>query len=71
MRVILHLIIAAFLMLSVPQLRAQGAPGFDGGVTETLQSIYIPPLVGAPFSAVVHTEWARPIPSGGVVYGGQ
>jgi hypothetical protein len=41
------------------------AQGVDGGVTETLQSIYIPPLVGAPFTAVVHTEWARPIPGGG------
>ena len=65
MPAIRHFAIAALLILSVPQLRAQGAPGFDGGVTETLQSIYIPPLVGAPFSAIVHTEWARPIPGGG------
>jgi hypothetical protein len=65
MPAIRHFAIAALLIVSVPQLPAQGAPGFDGGVTETLQSIYIPPLVGAPFSAIVHTEWARPIPSGG------
>lgn len=37
----------------------------DGGVSEVLQSIYIPPLLNAPFTAVVHTEWARPIPGGG------
>jgi len=68
MRVILHLAIAVALILSGAQLRAQGepgAPGFDGGVSEVLQSIYIPPLVRAPFSAVVHTEWVRAIPGGG------
>jgi len=37
----------------------------DGGVDETLQSIYIPPLVNAPFTALVHTEWTRPLPDGG------
>jgi hypothetical protein len=37
----------------------------DGGVTETLQSIYIPPLVNAPFTAIVHTEWTRPLGDGG------
>jgi hypothetical protein len=37
----------------------------DGGVTETLQSIYIPPLVNAPFTATVHTEWTRPLADGG------
>lgn len=37
----------------------------DGGVSEVLQSIYIPPLLNAPFSAVVHTEWTRPMAGGG------
>lgn len=37
----------------------------DGGVSETLQSIYIPPLLNAPFTAVVHTEWTRPMAEGG------
>jgi hypothetical protein len=37
----------------------------DGGVSEVLQSIYIPPLLNAPFSAIVHTEWTRPMPGGG------
>ena len=45
--------------------RIQMAPAHDGGVTQTLQSIYIPPLLNAPFSAVVNTDWARPIPGGG------
>ena len=37
----------------------------DGGVTETLQSIYIPPLANAPFTATVHTEWTRLMADGG------
>jgi hypothetical protein len=37
----------------------------DGGVSEVMQSIYIPPLVNSPFTAIVNTEWTRPMPSGG------
>jgi hypothetical protein len=37
----------------------------DGGVSQTLQSIYIPPLLNAPFTAIVHTEWTRPMANGG------
>lgn len=37
----------------------------DGGVSEVLQSIYIPPLVNAPFTATVNTEWTRPLSEGG------
>ncbi|MGD0097655.1 MAG: hypothetical protein ABSB60_14270 [Terracidiphilus sp.] len=37
----------------------------DGGVSEVLESIYIPPLVNAPFTAIVHTEWTRLIGDGG------
>jgi len=37
----------------------------DGGVSQTLQSIYIPPLLNAPFTAIVHTQWIRPLPEGG------
>jgi hypothetical protein len=37
----------------------------DGGVSEVLQSIYIPPLVNAPFTLTLHTEWAKPIGDGG------
>ena len=39
----------------------------DGGVNQVLQSIYIPVLLNAPFTAIVHTEWARPMPGGGNV----
>jgi hypothetical protein len=37
----------------------------DGGVDQVLQSIYIPPLQNAPFTAIVHTQWIRPLPEGG------
>jgi hypothetical protein len=39
----------------------------DGGVNQVLQSIFIPVLLNAPFTAIVHTEWARPMPGGGNV----
>lgn len=37
----------------------------DGGVSQVLQSIYIPTLPNAPFTATVHTEWVRNLPDGG------
>lgn len=37
----------------------------DGGVTQVLQSIYVPPVQNAPFTAIVHTEWVRPLSDGG------
>ena len=36
-----------------------------GVVAEVLESIYIPALTGAPFTATVHTEWMRFTPDGG------
>ncbi len=36
----------------------------DGGVRETLISIYVPPLTNAPFTAVVTTEWTKILPDG-------
>jgi hypothetical protein len=40
----------------------QHAP--DGGVRETLQSINVPTLTSAPFSANVETEWTKILPDG-------
>jgi len=45
---------------SAPQVAMQ-----DGGVDQVLQSIYIPALEDAPFDAIVHTEWIRPLTDGG------
>lgn len=61
MRRVLGLSLLVALALLQPALTAQQ----DGGVTEVLQSIHIPPLLNAPFSATVHTEWTRPLPGGG------
>ncbi len=36
-----------------------------GVVAEVLESIYIPALTGAPFTAIVHTEWTRYTQDGG------
>jgi hypothetical protein len=47
-------------------LVAQQVPGhaFDGGTQERVQSVYIPPITNAPFSATVVTEWTRILPDG-------
>lgn len=37
----------------------------DGGVDQVLQSIYVPPIPNAPFTAIVHTEWIRSLSDGG------
>lgn len=37
------------------------APAKNGQAQPVLQSIYIPAIPGAPFSATLHTEWIRPI----------
>jgi hypothetical protein len=58
-----------FLLTAIQAAAAQqesSAPAsFDGGASEVLQSIYIPPLHNAPFTATIHTEWARPLAGGG------
>ena len=37
----------------------------DGGTRETLESIFIPPKLNAPFSLTLETEWIHPLPHGG------
>jgi hypothetical protein len=37
----------------------------DGGVREMIMSIFLPPLAGAPFQAMVNTEWTKHLPDGG------
>lgn len=39
----------------------------DGGTTEVLQSIHIPPMPGAPFSCTLHTEWVRLLADGSTI----
>lgn len=37
----------------------------DGGTRERLESIFVPPIVNAPFSLTLETEWSRPLNGGG------
>lgn len=39
----------------------------DGGVSERLESIVIPPKAQAPFSSMLQTEWVRALPDGGSI----
>ena len=58
--------LVAAIPLALPAQQESSAPGpRDGGASEVLKSIYIPPLHDSPFSATVHTEWARPLAGGG------
>jgi hypothetical protein len=43
-----------------PAIRIQ-----DGGTSGRMESIFIPPKAGAPFSFTLVTEWARPMNNGG------
>jgi hypothetical protein len=55
------------LLVPLEAQQAQAPVGImqDGGVSQVLQSIYIPPLLNAPFTAIVHTQWIRTLPEGG------
>jgi len=37
----------------------------DGGTSGSMESIFIAPKSGAPFSFTLHTEWTRPLGNGG------
>jgi hypothetical protein len=37
----------------------------DGGVTEVLQSIVVPPKPGSPFTLTLETEWVKQLYDGG------
>ncbi|HEY6446626.1 MAG TPA: hypothetical protein VIY53_09215 [Acidobacteriaceae bacterium] len=44
-----------------------GIAAQDGGVREVMESIVVPPIPNAPFSATLATEWARPTQDGGTI----
>jgi hypothetical protein len=61
--------LAALLALGLmtrAQISAQSATSHapDGGTVELIQSISILPLTGAPFSAMVNTQWTRVLADG-------
>jgi hypothetical protein len=58
--------VALGFVLSGLPLMAQESPAHapDGGTRERVESIVIPSMPNAPFSAVVTTEWTRILPDG-------
>lgn len=63
---VLVLAVAATAEAQVQQQRPV-MPAQDGGVREVLESIVVPPIPNAPFSATLETEWARPVPGGATI----
>lgn len=64
----LPLLAASLFLLSSPAFaQAPPAPQHapDGGTHETFESIFIPSMPNAPFTATVNTEWIRQSPDGG------
>lgn len=39
----------------------------DGGQSGSMESIFVPPKAGAPFSLTLHTEWKRSLGNGGSI----
>lgn len=60
-------IASGFAAQAVAQANSQGnavrIP--DGGAGGRMQSIFVPPKAGAPFSFILATEWSRPLQNGG------
>lgn len=50
-----------------PRPEAQSVNTQDGGVSEVLQSIVVPPKAGAPFTLMLETEWVKQLYDGGTV----
>jgi len=63
---VLLLVAPAFSQAPAPPQPVVRIPD-GGGVGETLQSIFIPPKAGAPFSMTLATKWTRPMDNGGTV----
>ena len=65
----LNLLLFAALASALPAQETPDPPVTirDGGVSEALQSIFIPPVLNAPFAATVHTVWIKTMADGGSV----
>jgi len=66
-RFLLILISMAFATMAfaqgLPQQTVISVP--DGGANGRMESLFIPPKAGAPFSFILVTEWSRPLGNGG------
>src|SRR5271156_2175761 len=64
------LCLGSLLCLAIPEQAQEPdshVPGHDGGVREVLESIAIPPVPHAPFTATLATEWIKYAADGGTV----
>jgi hypothetical protein len=50
-----------------PQKKVQQVQAEDGGVSERLESIVIPPKPQAPFTLTLETEWVKTLSDGGTI----
>ncbi len=64
-----YAIVSAIAQTGGPKQPDKQAPVYvqDGGVSQSLESIFIPPMVNAPFTCILHTEWVRSMPDGGTL----
>ena len=61
----LGLLSIATLALSQDQPPQQAVRRADGGTSGRMESIFVPPKAGAPFSLTLATEWSRRMDNGG------
>jgi hypothetical protein len=69
MRKRLGVFLLVMLVQALPAQQPQ-QPQFvarDGGASEMLRSIFVPPLLNSPFTAVVHTQWIKSLADGGTI----
>jgi hypothetical protein len=65
------LVLALSALIFAPAVWAQNQPKqpvmhmADGGASGRMESIFVPPKAGAPFSLTLQTEWSRPMAGGG------
>ena len=58
-------VLLSTLALSQAQQQQQIVRRADGGTSGRMESIFVPPKAGAPFSLTLATEWSRPMGNGG------
>jgi len=64
----LYLFVAASMICSAQQQSGSHVVRVpDGGQSGAMESIFVPPKAGAPFSLTLHAEWKRPIGNGGSI----
>jgi hypothetical protein len=61
----LFLAAATLSCLSQQPANAPVVSVIDGGQSGAMESIFVPPKAGAPFSFTLYTEWTRPLGNGG------